>query len=164
MPRASAFGQTASDGKTQLSIAQFLSRRSSPNSAHSPSSPRAKLPPMSPMGSPRAHSPRALSRQSSPPNTAFGLRSPRTPKADGEVPPPQLSPRRFAAAGGSSATPMPRKNAVYSSNGDDKVRTPKGRPLDCNTQMILVREVRNGTFARKQPHLTLSASRIPFPN
>jgi hypothetical protein len=90
--------------------------------------------------SPRAQSPRSLGQQSSS-LISSGIRSPRTFNVDREGPPPPMSPRRVtSAAGGSSGRPLPRKNS--SSHSDEKVRTPKGRPLDHNMQMILVTEVR----------------------
>jgi hypothetical protein len=148
MPRASAFGKE-SDGKKQLSIAQFLNRRPSADSAPSPSSPQAKpsphklLPPTSPRSPhPHAtHSPRGLARQSQP-SSASGLQSPRTINVDREAPSPQMTPRRTPVADGG----VGRKSA-WAQVGEDKVRTPKGRPLDCNMQMILVSEVREKSSA-----------------
>jgi hypothetical protein len=174
MPRAS---NGLSDGKKQLSIAQFLKKPpssdalQSPKRSSLPSSPQARHSPrkfVSPTGnsprgsplphSPRVQSPRSVAQQSSSSN-APSCRAPRTLNVDREGPPPQLSPRR-AAGGGSSDRPLSRKNA--SSHSDDKVRTPKGRPLDCNMQMILVTEVRSGALAHQRP--PLMTCRTPFPN
>jgi hypothetical protein len=172
MPRASN-GQ--SDGKKQLSIAQFLKKPPPSDAAHSPkrssvpSSPQARLSPRkfvsptgtSPRGSPLPHSPRApsprnLAQQSSS-SGAPSFRPPRTLNVDREGPPPQPSPR--TAAGG-SGRPLSRKSA--SSHSDDKARTPKGRPLDCNMQMILVTEVHASASVRQRPLLT--PCRTQFPN
>ena len=180
MPRASAIaGQTGSDGKKQLSIAQFLKSRPSSDAAHSPkrngsvnssplarSSPRNLPPPTSPrasslLQSPRAQSSPGLTRQSSSSDTS-GPRLPRTLNVEQEGPPPQLSPRRTASAGSSSARSQPRKNTFQSpSHTDDKVRTPKGRPLDHNLQMILVREVSECAVV---PQLSLTPCRTQFLN
>jgi len=72
-----------------------------------------------------------------------------------------MSPRRPAAAGGGSALnpkPKPRKHNPHSSgHADDKARAPKGRPLDFNMQMILVREVGACAAACCCRHVTDSA-------
>jgi hypothetical protein len=169
MPRSFAVEPDCSNGKKQLSIAHFLTRRPSSDAVHSPKrhcaapvsphgrlSPRAVHSPASPRSSPLPHtsraSPRGLVQQSSSPNTA-GFRSPRTVNVDREGP-PQPSPRG-TGAGSSIVRALPRKNTVQSSsNSDDKIRTPRGRPLDYNMQMILVREVHSTAATRLKRLLT----------
>jgi hypothetical protein len=178
MPRAS---NGHSDGKKQLSIAQFLKRPSpsnvagSPNRYPAPSSPQARPSPrklLSPAGtsprssplprSPRAQSPRSFPQQFLSSNTS-SIRSPRTLNVDREGPPPQLSPRKLTSVAGiSSGRPLPRKNT--SSRSDEKIRMPKGRPLDHNMQMILVTEVREGASELACVLPTLTLCRTQFLN
>ena len=83
-----------------------------------------------------------------------------------------MTPRRTPVADGG----VGRKSA-WAQVGEDKVRTPKGRPLDCNMQMILVSEVREKSSALVPcvpihyyqntvlvEYMRLTVNRTPSPN